>query len=306
MRKRPRRSQRPTLEFYEARPLMSGVMPVDLLSVGDGVVAQPGAIARIGAIIEGRNLARGRASTLIGLDARPAPGETIQPRILLAEGPGGRRLPIRVGAPFIPRINERSLAYARDGRAGTLTSGVTGSRGTTGGVVVSTFLPGDVNGDGLVDLADLRAFAPAYNTRRGDPAYLPSADANRNGQVGQGDARFILRNLTPLTPRIPLRVDVHLAAEDLLHDATVTSDPDGITRHRVVTVVGRTTPGSIVFLDGPDESDFNFEEMAIPTDATGAFSYSLQLNDKLTNTQYLVIDPYGQQTIRALPIRLVE
>ena len=286
--------------------MMSGVVPVDLIGDGVGVVETPGAIARIEAIIEQRNLARGCPSTVFGLEARPLPGESIAPRIVLAEGPNGRRLPIRLGAPFVPRFHERALAFARDGRAGPLISGVTGDRGTTGSVVVGTFLPGDVNGDGVVDLDDLRAFAPSYNTRVGEPGYLPSADANRNGQVGQGDARFILRNLTPLTPRIPLKIDVHLAAEDLLRDAPVTSDPSGITRHPDVTVVGRTTPGSIVFLDGPDNADFKFEELAIPTDANGFFSYRLHLDGKLTNTEYLVIDPYGQQAVRALPIRLID
>ena len=43
-------------------------------------------------------------------------------------------------------------------------------------------------------------------------------------------------------------------------------------------------------------------------DDNGNFSFRFTLNpeDRLRNTEYLVIDPYGQQTIRAFPILLVD
>ncbi len=77
----------------------------------------------------------------------------------------------------------------------------------------------------------------------------------------------------------------------------------GITRLLHVTVVGRTTPGSIIFADS-GLGDYTFTGRALATDERGNFSIDFDLDprDKLKNTEYLVIDPYGQQTIRAFPI----
>ena len=302
---RPSRTRRPLLiEGLEDRRVPSG-LPAGTIGVGTAVVPSPRAVGRVGSEVAPRNLAEHRPSTVIGLDARPLPGGRLAPKVVSAEGPLGHRLPLKVGAPFVAGRNGKALAFTKDGRAGTLTAGVTGRAGTTGSAALSTFLPGDVNGDGRVDLDDLQAFAPAYNSRIGDPNYLPSADADRNGQVGQGDARLILRNLTPIGPKVPLTIRVSLAPEDRAKDFPAVSDPDGVTRRSDVTIVGQTTPGSFVFLDGPNDADYAFEEKAIPTDAQGNFSYRLHLDGALTNTEYLAIDPYGQQAIRALPIRLV-
>ena len=99
-------------------------------------------------------------------------------------------------------------------------------------------------------------------------------------------------------------VSVSLAPADLIKYPTVTNDPLGITHHRDVTVIGHTTPGSIVFNDS-SLGNYSFNNMAIATDANGFFSYRLHLDSPLTNTEYLVVDPYGQQTSKALPIRLI-
>src|SRR5262249_6707362 len=107
----------------------------------------------------------------------------------------------------------------------------------------------------------------------------------------------------PLTPKVPLSVDVHLAPADQVRHTGI-HNSGGITRHRDVTIVGRTTPGSIVFTDGP-KADFSFTGLPLPTDANGAFTYTLHLTDLLTNTEYVVFDPFGQQKVRSFPIRLL-
>ena len=61
-----------------------------------------------------------------------------------------------------------------------------------------------MNGDGKVDLADLQAFAPTYMSRAGSPNYNPAADFNHNGIINLYDAKALLRNLAPISPRIPL------------------------------------------------------------------------------------------------------
>jgi hypothetical protein len=49
------------------------------------------------------------------------------------------------------------------------------------------FLPGDINYDGKVSLADLVELARAYGSRPGDPNWDPNADIDHNGVVGLAD-----------------------------------------------------------------------------------------------------------------------
>ncbi|MFG0252364.1 MAG: hypothetical protein ACF8NJ_05760 [Phycisphaerales bacterium JB038] len=54
--------------------------------------------------------------------------------------------------------------------------------------------PGDVDGDGDVDQADLGALLAAYNTTAGDPDYNPNADFDNDGDVDQSDLGTLLGN----------------------------------------------------------------------------------------------------------------
>ena len=62
------------------------------------------------------------------------------------------------------------------------------------------------------------------------------------------------------------------------------ADSGGVTRDGTVTVVGKTTPNSIVFIDGPTTStrtqstgNFKFEGGALATDSQGFFYYTVTL-----------------------------
>jgi hypothetical protein len=64
----------------------------------------------------------------------------------------------------------------------------------TSSVKVMIKLLGDINGDGVVGLADLNLIAKAYNTRIGDPKYNPEADFNNDGFVNLVDFATLSRN----------------------------------------------------------------------------------------------------------------
>src|SRR5262249_35638090 len=149
---------------------------------------------------------------------------------------------------FRAGVHGETVGFARSRQAGELTTRVTGRAGTTGSFDAQTTLVGDVNGDGRVNLADLQAFAPAFMSRRGGAKYNAAADFNQNGIIDRGDAIALLRNMEPLTAKQPLDATLHLAPQDQYHGSGPTIS-GGSTMHRKVTIVGRTTPGSLVIED---------------------------------------------------------
>jgi hypothetical protein len=161
--------------------------------------------------------------------------------------------------------------------------------------------------------ADLQAYAAAYETFQGQPNFTPQYDFNGTGFIGQNDATPILRGLAAITPHVPLKLTLALAPGEQVtghHPA----NSGGVTRLGTVTVIGKTTPNSIVFTDGPTTTstlplgNFKFHGIAVATDAQGDFQYTATLADlsrggSLTGTAFLIRTPFGQQTIRAFPIR---
>lgn len=295
------RKFRLAMEPLESRLALSASGPAFAnLSSGIGEVQAPGEVARVRNLVRQENLAAHRHSTIIGLNAEPLDKSTLNPRIVGAQNAQGRPLPFRPGSPMIRPWHPFARGYAKVTQPGTIDVGVTGLDGTTGATEVANDLPGDLNGDGIVDLKDLELFQSAYLTTPQDAFYNPAADANRNGFVGIGDGQLLLRNLTPLTPPIPLDVALALAPGQFAH-GTKQQNSGGITRLSKVTVVGRTTPGSLIFSDS-GLGNFTFTGAVTYADADGNFSFNFTLKDELTTTGYLVMDPFGQQTTRLFPI----
>ena len=150
--------------------------------------------------------------------------------------------------------------------------------------------------------ADLQAYAAAYETYLGVPGFTPQYDFNGTGFIGQNDATPILRGLAAITPHVPLRLTLALAPGEQVsghHPA----NSGGVTRLATVTVIGKTTPNSIIFTDGPDHqraacrpTNFKFQGIAVASNSQGNFEYTVKLNalsrgGSVTNTAFLVRTP---------------
>ncbi|WP_165224287.1 dockerin type I domain-containing protein [Aquisphaera insulae] len=166
---------------------------------------------------------------------------------------------------------------------------------------------GDVNGDGTVDPSDLRAFAVAFPSRAGSPNFNPAADFNRDGVINAKDARVILRSMAPLTTRRPLNVSLALAPEDR-PDFKTSQISGGATMHQDFTIIGHTTPGSLVIEDNHKSrlsggsSAYKFTGPAHAVDASGNFSIKARNTEGVNNNNFLVLDPFGGRLIIDFPV----
>ena len=102
--------------------------------------------------------------------------------------------------------------------------------------------------------------------------------------------------------RIPLSLVIGLPADERPRGHIHQKNSGGFTYLKVVTIEGRTTPGSFVISDSPAK-DYTFKGPFVYADANGRFAFTVRLKNKLTNNEFLIIDPFGQHLIRAFPIR---
>ena len=293
------RAFHPVIAALEERMVMTSV-----LATAPAAIPAGGQSARVSVTLPATAFAVGKPSTVFGLIVQPDPGDGLEPRIVAAYGPDGRHLSVTGNRPYKAGVRGQALALVTVSQPGPITVVVAGQGGTAGAADVEVYLPGDANGDGRVTIADIPAFAAAYQTGYGGLAYNADADSNRNGFVSQDDGMLLERNLSPLTPRHGIDISLRLAPGDQAPPAGF-SNSGGITLKSKVTVLGHTTPGSLVFSDN-FQGTYKFSGSVLPTDSNGNFSYVTGTSagdaQGLTNTEFLVFDPYGQQKFKAFPI----
>ncbi len=139
----------------------------------------------------------------LGFNALPTTGSAASPQIARVFGPaGGQRSPERktTGEEFITKLNlpvGKPSAFAVD---------VLSMNNRVGDATVSAFLPGDANGDGVVDDRDIALVRAAYGSHVGQPRYNAAADFNGDGKIGCIDMTLTKKNLgarITLPPPVP-------------------------------------------------------------------------------------------------------
>jgi len=299
VRHHPPRNQ-PSIQPLEPRLQLSSAWPTNTIGTSTGTVAQPGEIGSASVSVASRNLTVGKPTTLFGVFVQPTPGSALAPRIVAVEESNGQKASLQPGRPYVAGRSDEAAVFVKVTQPGPLTVLVAGERHTTGSFTYAATLAGDVNGDGVVNLSDLQLFAAAYGSKTGQSNYNPAADFNLNGTVNLHDAKALEHNLTPLTPDQPLTAVVNLQPSDQAQYAA-SKNSGGSTFQKGVTIVGHTTPGSLVIEDSKAQ-DFTFTGAAVPTNANGYFFIKSKNSSGVNQNELLILDPFGKQLIRAYPI----
>jgi len=295
------RFSRPHLERLETRLQLSVSPPANTIGIAEGSVVHPGGISSASVTVAPRNLTAGKTSTLVGVFVQLTASSGLAPRIVGVEESNGRELPLKQGRPYVAgRDDGLAAAFVKVDRAGPLTILVAGQHHTTGTYQAFATLAGDVNGDGTVNLADLTSFARGYESRPRNPNYNAAADFNLNGIINLYDAKALMQNMPPLTPDVLLQSAVNLLPADQAHYAA-SKNSGGSTFLKDVTIVGHTTPGSLVITDSKAD-DYTFTGAAVATNAAGFFEVKVKNTEGINNNDFLILDPFGHQLIRDFPI----
>lgn len=194
--RRPPRSRlhggrRPQGEVLERREVLSTAGSPPFAVVG-GRIDAPGRPVAVDFRLEpGQFVADRTMPMLLTLEAEAAPGSSVRPRIHQVESLQGRNtynvVPVR--GPMATNVavpNARPTSY----RVGVRDLGR-----STGDFVLKIALPGDADGDGVVDRTDMGRVRAAYGSSAGRRRYDPGADTNGDGRVGHFDYGLTRRNM---------------------------------------------------------------------------------------------------------------
>ena len=147
----------------------------------------------------------------------------------------------------------------------------------------------------------LRNFTDAYVSFAGGPRFNPVFDLDHNGMIGQGDRRILLRVLPAVAPPRPLNLRINLIPQDQAR-GSLPANSGGVTFNPQPTVVGRTVPGALIF-SGTGETDWKLRGPAAVSDERGFFTFTPTLDAGINQFDVQVVDRYGHQLPRSLPIR---
>ncbi len=283
-RRRPRVT--PSPEALETRSLLTGGAGNSFALV-PGTIDQAGGAAALQFTIDPGHLSKPSGSLVLGIDVTGQSNSQVDPRIvsvasaqgITAQGAGGARgLRLSRG-----RGSTAVLATMESGsNRANFTVNVSARRRTSGGFLVGYYLPGDVNGNGVVEQADVGTTRGLIGARVDQTRYNFDADANRDGRINRADVAITRRNLdarTTITPVVTADLD----------PATAGTDRASTTGR--VHFTGTATPGSIL----------TYADVAgvVPTvtttaDAAGNYSVDLMLSPGSNTFQVTSTDPFGQ------------
>jgi hypothetical protein len=287
----------PRAECLETRTLLTGGAG-NTFALVSGTIAEAGKPAVTAFTLDAEHFTLPRRSITLGIDVAPVGGSTAKPYITAVEDTLGKREIGTIRSFYAPEVGAT--------KAGTLASAVLvkltpkgwnaknpppasyevevdGDK-TTGGYLVGFYLPGDVDGDGVVRNDDLKAIRSANGSAAGQAGYNFNADANRDGRITGVDLNLAQNNKGILTTVQPL----------IMASLDPASDSGTANRETVFQNVifnGTATPGAKITYK---EVGSKTAEKSVVTGRDGTYSVVIPLAEGENVFQVTSTDGFGQ------------
>ena len=224
------------------------------------------------------------------------PVVTVKPEVVSVTDASGRNIPIQhtrydrkiARANHLGNQNTSAvlvtLKVPPSGQAPTSYSlQVKGMGGTTGQYLAGFYLPGDANGDGVVDKTDITTIKTLLGDNATNKNYNFDADVNRNGMINHQDLRLAQENLGAATKVSPVAsVNLDPASDPSL---------DRTTSFSTVHFAGKITPGATITFANNNNKGATTTATA---DATGAYSIMVPLVNGSNTFGVTTQDGFGQ------------
>ncbi|MFZ4431140.1 MAG: Ig-like domain-containing protein, partial [Phycisphaerales bacterium] len=281
----------PALESLEARQFLTADPAANVFARFEGSIAPGGEITIPVSLTSGNaTLKGGTASFAFLLSA--AAGSTFDPAALTI-----RNFKNRVVTPTLTRADvggaggTASLVVANM-PLGTYTLTFWG--GSSGGFNLDVLLPGDVNGDRVVNRTDSTLLNAAYGKAAGQAGYVLEADANRDGVISAFDRSQATRNQSDQVRINPLAVTATVVPTGSIVGGVVH------TNTTAPRFEGQTAAGGTV---GFDINGDGVDETTATADGWGQYSKAVAMPVGASTVTLTARDSFGQ--VRRTQVRLM-
>jgi hypothetical protein len=296
---RPRkiRNHRLGVDALEDRRVLSAGMG-STFAIIPGKLAEAGKTSTVDVKLDPTHFTAGnRGRITLGIDVAGDPSAPAKPVIAAVKAANGRNVPFQhsrysralmkaqnMGTPIstavtmtlqVPRAGQAAAAYQVQ---------VKGTTPDSGDYLLGFYLPGDVDGDGVVSKDDVAAIASKFGRTSTDDGYSFDADANRDGKIDAQDLRLAGQNIGARTTISPV-------SSVNLDPASDTGISDRVTDQRVVKFTGNSSSGATV----------NFQEIdgksiggTATVGADGKYSIDVPIGDGSNTFKVTTSDSFGQ------------
>jgi hypothetical protein len=296
---RKRRNASLASEMLETRQMLTG-------GVGSTFAIIPGTISKANGQVSvsfSLNPAYftdpGNKPFTLGLDVAPGTSSTVNPVIQSVTTPTGKTIGVshavydsavkRSGQEATDKNSTAALVTipglpAKTAKSFTYKVNVSAIGQTSGQVLVGFYLPGDANGLGTINQADLNAIKYALNSNAAQTngKYAFDADANRDGQINKQDVTIATKDLGVGTTVSPV-ISANVAPTEMV-------DPTNrITNQNSVTITGSGTPNETVTYSETGEVP-----VTTTADKSGNYSITIPLLTGTNTYTVTTTDAFGQ------------
>jgi len=285
-------------EALETRSLMTAGAG-DTFAIIPGTISKSGEIAAIKFTIDPSHFKLPNGKVTLGVDVAADPTSALKPMTIGVKDANGRNVPQTFHSNYDPHLSRSQVGLGKQTSAvlttlkldpknptapATYEVMVRGLSATTGKFLLGFYLPGDANGDGKVDQADINAVKASMGARAGDSRYSFDADANRDGRINAQDLRYTQTNLgasTDITPVVGANLD----------PAGMVDVNQRVTRNPAATFTGTLTPGGVVKFE---DAAGKVQPVATTADAKGNYSITVPLSEGSNTFKVTTLDAFGQ------------